>query len=63
MIEGIAVLTDMTFPFAPMPEYLEVYNRTSEEDRLMYNIENENDIIWVKHINVGNTIFEKSNKS
>ena len=57
------VLTDMTFPFAPMPEYLEVYNRTSEEDRLMYNIENENDIIWVKHINVGNTIFEKSNKS
>lgn len=53
------VITEMAFPFAPMPEYLEVYNRTSEKDRSMYTIEKEKDIIWVKHINVGNTVFEK----
>lgn len=53
------LLTNMKFPFAPMPEYIEIYNKTNEEDRLMYMIENENDIIWVKQITVGNTIFVK----
>ena len=49
----------MRFPFAPIPEYIEIYNRTSDEDKLMYDIENENGIVWVKHINVGNTIYVK----
>ncbi len=53
------VLTDMKFPFAPMPEYMEVYEKHSEEERLMYKIENQNGVIWVKGIKVGNTVFVK----
>lgn len=49
----------MHFPFAPIPEYNEIYNRTNAEDKAMYEIENENGIVWVKHINVGNTIYVK----
>lgn len=56
------MLTDMKFPFAPRAEYLEVYNNTSEVDRQLYDIVNENGIIWVKQINVGNTIFIKKNR-
>lgn len=52
-------ITDMQFPFAPIPEYSEIYNRTNAEDKAMYEIENENGIVWVKHINVGNTIYVK----
>lgn len=53
------LITDMHFPFAPIPEYNEIYNRTNVEDKAMYEIENENGIVWVKHINVGNTIYVK----
>lgn len=53
------LLTVMKFPFAPLPEYLEVYTNTKDEDRLMYNIANENGIVWVNHICVGNTIYVK----
>lgn len=54
------VLTNMKFPFAPRAEYLEVYNNTYEDDRQLYDIVNENGIIWVKQINVGNTVFVKT---
>ncbi len=53
------IFNNMKFPFAPIPEYIEIYNKTSEEDKLLYAIENENNIIWIKQINVGNTIFVK----
>lgn len=54
------LITDMKFPFAPIPEYIELYDRTSDEDKAMYDITNENGIVWVKHINVGNTIYVKN---
>ena len=53
------IITEMKFPFAPIPEYMEVYNRTSEEDRALYNITNENGVVRVRNIEVGNTIFVK----
>ena len=53
------VITDMRFPFAQMAEYIEVYNKTSDTDKQLYDITNENGIVWVKHINVGNTVFVK----
>ena len=53
------IITDMKFPFAARPEYIEVYNQTNDEDKLMYDITNESGIIWVKHIDVGNTIYVK----
>lgn len=58
-IKDHQIITDMKFPFPPSPEYMEVYNRTSGEDRVLYNIENENGVVWVKHIEVGNTVFIK----
>lgn len=53
------VVTNMKFPFAPIPEYMDVYNRTSEEDRALYSITNENGVVWVGKIEVGNTLFVK----
>ncbi|MBQ7781842.1 MAG: class I SAM-dependent methyltransferase [Lachnospiraceae bacterium] len=53
------VITEMQFPFAQKGEYIEVYDKTTMEDRDLYNIVNENGIVWVKHIHVGNTIFVK----
>ena len=53
------LITDMKFPFAPIPEYIELYNRTNVEGKSMYDIANENGIVWVKHINVGNTVYVK----
>lgn len=38
------LITEMKFPFAPKPEYINVYNKTSEEDRVMYSIVNESGI-------------------
>lgn len=53
------IISNMKFPFAPTQEYIDVYGKTAEEDRKHYNIINENGIVWVKHIDVGNTVFVK----
>lgn len=53
------VITDMKFPFAQKAEYIELYDKTSDLDKRLYDITNENGIVWVNHINVGNTIFVK----
>lgn len=57
------IISNMKFPFAPTQEYIDVFDRTSEEDRSHYDISNENGIVWVKHIDVGNTVFVKQSKS
>ena len=56
------LITDMKFPFPSKSQYIDVYNETSCEDRAMYDIENENGIVWVKHIDVGNTVYVKKEK-
>lgn len=53
------VVTDMKFPFAASQGYIVVYNKTNDEDKLMYGIENQNGIVWVGHIDVGNTVYMK----
>lgn len=53
------VVTDMKFPFAASQGYIDVYNKTNDEDKLMYGIENQNGIVWVGHIDVGNTVYMK----
>lgn len=53
------VITDMKFPFAKKDEYINLYNQITEEHRALYGITNENGVIWVKHIDVGNTVFVK----
>lgn len=53
------VITDMKFPFAPQSEYSNIYHKIAERDRLLYDIRNENDVVWVNHINVGNIVFVK----
>ncbi len=53
------VITDMKFPFAKQTEYIELYNQTTDNERSLYDITNDNGVIWIKHINVGNTIFVK----
>lgn len=53
------VITDMKFPFAKQIEYINLYDQTTDKEKLLYDITNDNGIIWIKHINVGNTIFVK----
>lgn len=53
------LVTDMKFPFASSPEYFRVYDKTNDEDKLMYDIANENGVVGVGHIDVGNTIYIK----
>ena len=53
------VITDMRFPFAKQDEYISLYDRTTDEEKSLYDIENDNGVIWIKKINVGNTIFVK----
>lgn len=58
-IKKTQVITDMKFPFAQKAEYIDVYDKTSDIDRRLYDITNENGVVWVKLIDVGNTIFVK----
>lgn len=53
------VITQMKFPFPPKEEYLELYDRVSELERNYYRIVREESIVWVKEIQVGNTVFVK----
>lgn len=53
------VITDMKFPFAQEAEYIAVYDKTTDENKSLYGIANENGVVWVKHIDVGNTVFVK----
>lgn len=53
------VITHMRFPFPPKEEYLELYDRVSEQKRDYYKIAREENIVWVKEIQVGNTVFVK----
>lgn len=53
------VKTEMKFPFARKEKYQQVFENTSEAERALYRIVNDNDTIWVKHIAVGNSIYVK----
>lgn len=59
-IKDEQLITEMKFPFAPKSEYIDVYNKTGDEDRAMYSIVNESGTVWVKHIDVGNTVYMKA---
>lgn len=58
-IKESQVITDMKFPFARQDEYIQLYNKTDDKDKSLYDITNNNGTIWVKHINVGNFVFAK----
>lgn len=53
------IITSMKFPFAPKQKYIDVYNKTNDEDKLMYDITNQDGIIWINHIDVGNIVYVK----
>lgn len=53
------VITDMKFPFAKQDEYVRIYEKITDEDKQLYNIANENGIVWINHVDVGNTVFVK----
>lgn len=53
------VVTEMKFPFAQGEEYLSLYENITEDERMLYDIAKENGIVWVRHIEVGNTVFVK----
>ncbi|MDE7178786.1 MAG: class I SAM-dependent methyltransferase [Lachnospiraceae bacterium] len=53
------VITDMKFPFAKQAEYIELYDQITETEKSLYDMTNDNGVIWVKHCNVGNTVFVK----
>lgn len=53
------IFTHMAFPFAQGSAYSELYGQLMDKDRLLYDIVEENGVIWVRHIAVGNTVFKK----
>lgn len=53
------VITEMKFPFAQQSEYIELYDKITDKDKMLYDISEKNGIVWVNHIDVGNTIFVK----
>lgn len=53
------VITEMRFPFAKQVEYIELYNRITDKEKILYDMTNDNGVVWVRHISVGNTIFVK----
>lgn len=53
------LITDMKFPYPPKQEYIDLFEKTNAEDKSMYEITNENGVVWIKHIDVGNTVYVK----
>ena len=53
------LITDMKFPFPPKQKYIDLFEKTCAEDKAMYEITNENGVVWIRHINVGNTVYVK----
>ncbi len=53
------IITNMKFPFAKQVEYINLYDQTTDKEKLLYDITNDNGVVWIKHINVGNTIYVK----
>ena len=53
------LITDMKFPFPPKQEYIDLFDKTGAEDRGMYEIANGNGVVWIRHIDVGNTVYVK----
>ncbi len=49
----------MTFLFPKRDEYIELYDRIEEEDKSLYDMAYDSGVIWVKHCDVGNTVFVK----
>lgn len=54
------VITDMKFPFARQEEYVQLYHKITDMEKLLYNMTNDNGVIWVKNIDVGNVVFVKT---
>lgn len=52
-------ITEMKFPFAKQIEYINLYDEITDKEKSLYDITNDNGVIWIEHINVGNTIFVK----
>lgn len=53
------IITVLKFPFAKQVEYIELYNRITDKEKSLYDMTNDNGVIWVRHMNVGNSIFVK----
>lgn len=53
------LITDMKFPFPPKQEYVDLFEKTGAEEKAMYEITNENGVVWIRHIKVGNTVYVK----
>lgn len=53
------IITHMAFPFAPRKEYEELYETLTDGDRCCYGITKENGTVWVRNMEVGNTVFIK----
>lgn len=53
------IITDMKFPFAGQDEYIQIFDTITDKDKSLYNIINDNGVIWVQHIDVGNVVFVK----
>ena len=46
-------------PFSRQEDYVNIYEQTTEREKALYNITNDSGVVWVKHIDVGNTVFLK----
>ena len=53
------VVTKMKFPFPEKQEYIDLYESCSKEERELYGIALRDGVVWIGHVEVGNTVFAK----
>lgn len=53
-------ITGMRFPFPKKQEYLALYAKTTEQEKQLYEMTDQSGVIWVQHIEIGNTVFVKT---
>lgn len=53
-------MSKMHFPFPQKKEYIKLFEVLSDEEKALYNLHKNDDIIWVGNIEVYNVLLEKS---
>ena len=52
-------ITNMKFPFPEKKEYMDLFNKLDKEEKALYNIYEEDGVVWIGNIEVANLLFKK----
>ena len=52
-------ITNMKFPFPEKKEYMDLFNKLDKEEKALYNIYEEDGVVWIGNIEVANLLLKK----